>query len=168
MLSENVDHLAEASMYQFFSPWEIWMIFQVIIFKLILEIDGWGISCKIALKMALEHTNMESTLIQGKMAWCRQATSHYLSQYWPRSMSPYSVTRPRWVKWQLWSPWGILPGVLLQPMCVDVLFVWDHEAGQVQQILHHASLHWHVQHGIRVKAEKENIFISALAHWCQC
>ena len=32
------------------------------------------------------------------MAWCIQATSHYLSQWWPRSMSPYSVTRPEWVK----------------------------------------------------------------------
>ena len=31
------------------------------------------------------------------MAWCRQATSHYLSQWWPWSMSPYGVTRPQWV-----------------------------------------------------------------------
>ena len=28
-----------------------------------------------------------------------QATSHYLSQCWPRSMSPYGVTRPQWIKW---------------------------------------------------------------------
>ena len=27
----------------------------------------------------------------------RQVTSHYLSQYWPKSMSPYGVTRPQWV-----------------------------------------------------------------------
>ena len=31
------------------------------------------------------------------MAWCHQATGHYLSQYWPRSLSPYDVTRPQWV-----------------------------------------------------------------------
>ena len=31
------------------------------------------------------------------MAGCCQATSHYLSQCWPRSMSPYGVTRPQWV-----------------------------------------------------------------------
>ena len=30
------------------------------------------------------------------MAWC-QATSHYLSLSWPRSLSPYGVTRPEWV-----------------------------------------------------------------------
>ena len=32
------------------------------------------------------------------MAWCRQATSHYLSQCWPRSLLPFEVTRPQWVK----------------------------------------------------------------------
>ena len=31
------------------------------------------------------------------MAWCRQATSHCLSQCWLRSMSPYGTTRPQWV-----------------------------------------------------------------------
>ena len=31
------------------------------------------------------------------MAWCRQATSHYLSQCWPSSLSTYGVSRPQWV-----------------------------------------------------------------------
>ena len=31
------------------------------------------------------------------MAWCRQATSHYLSQCWPRSLSPYDGTGQQWV-----------------------------------------------------------------------
>ena len=31
------------------------------------------------------------------MAWCRQATSHYLNQCWPRSPMPYGITRPEWV-----------------------------------------------------------------------
>ena len=31
------------------------------------------------------------------MAWCRQATSHCLNQCWPRSSTPYGVTRPQWV-----------------------------------------------------------------------
>ena len=31
------------------------------------------------------------------MAWCRQATSHYPSQCWPRSLLPYGVIRPQWV-----------------------------------------------------------------------
>ena len=45
---------------------------------------------------AVSPTDDKSTLIQ-VMAWCRQATRHYLSQCWPRSMSPYGVTRPKWV-----------------------------------------------------------------------
>ena len=38
----------------------------------------------------------KSTLVQ-VMAWCLTAPSHYLSQCWPSSMSPYGVTRPQWV-----------------------------------------------------------------------
>ena len=33
------------------------------------------------------------------MAWCCQATSHYLSQCSPRYVSPYGITKPQWVKW---------------------------------------------------------------------
>ena len=46
--------------------------------------------------MPRDLTDNKSTLVQ-VMAWCRQATSHYLSQCWPSSMSPYGVTRPQWV-----------------------------------------------------------------------
>ena len=53
--------------------------------------------------MPLDLTDDKSTLVQ-VMAWCHQATSHYLSQCWPRSLLPYDVTRPQWVKAQLWSP----------------------------------------------------------------
>ena len=42
-------------------------------------------------------TDHKSTLVQ-VMAWCHQATSHYLSQCWSRSLSPYDVTGPQWVK----------------------------------------------------------------------
>ena len=41
-------------------------------------------------------TDDKSTLVQ-VMAWCHQATSHYLKQCWPRSPTPYGVTRPQWV-----------------------------------------------------------------------
>ena len=71
--------------------------FSHVIWKQILVIDGWGISCEIALIwMSLDFTDDQSILVQ-VMAWCHQATSHYLSQCWPRSLSPYGVTRPQWV-----------------------------------------------------------------------
>ena len=53
------------------------------------------VSYEIALRwMPLDLNDDKSTLVQ-VMAWCRQATSHYLSQCWPRSMSPNGVTRPQ-------------------------------------------------------------------------
>ena len=72
--------------------------FRYVIFQGILLTDGWGISCEIALiRLSVDFTDDQSTLVQ-VMAWCRQATSHYLSQCWPRSLMPYGVTRPQWVK----------------------------------------------------------------------
>ena len=47
--------------------------------------------------MPQDLTDDKWTLVQ-VMAWCRQATSHYLNQCWPRSPTPYGVTRPQWVK----------------------------------------------------------------------
>ena len=46
--------------------------------------------------MPVDLTDHKSTLVQ-VMAWCRQATSHYLSQCWPKSLSPYGAARPQWV-----------------------------------------------------------------------
>ena len=49
-------------------------------------------------------TDDKSTLVQ---AWCHQAiTSHYLNHCWPRSPTPYGVTRPQWVKIITTSPRG--------------------------------------------------------------
>ena len=69
-----------------------------IIIKLLFSIDSWVISCETTLKRwSQAFTNRKLTLAQ-VMAWCRQATSHYLSQCWPRSLLPYGGTRPQCVK----------------------------------------------------------------------
>ena len=47
--------------------------------------------------MPWDLTDDKSTLVQ-VMAWCRQARSHYLGQCWPRSVSPYGISRPQRVK----------------------------------------------------------------------
>ena len=71
--------------------------FRHIIFKQTSVIDGEGMCSEIALIwMSLDFTDDQSTMVQ-VMAWCRQASSHYLSQCWPRSLSSYGVTRPQWV-----------------------------------------------------------------------
>ena len=76
------------------APWKFEWNFKYVIFKWILVIGGWGISCEIALIWtSLDFTDDQSTLVQ-VVAWCCQATSHYLSQCWPRFLPPYSVTTP--------------------------------------------------------------------------
>ena len=72
--------------------------FRYLIFQIkISVINDWGLSYELALRwMSLNLSDDKSTLVQ-VMAWCHQATSHYLSQCWPRSLSSYSVTRPQWV-----------------------------------------------------------------------
>ena len=98
-------HFMTNCIYQFYTyvpvnslaPGKFEWNFRHVIFKQVLVIEGWGISCEIApIWMSLDFTDDQSTLFQ-VMAWCRQARSHYLSQCWPRSLSPYGVTRPQWV-----------------------------------------------------------------------
>ena len=70
--------------------------FKIIIFKLISWTDISCTSCKIFVRwIPPSSIGDKSTLVQ-VMAWCHQATSHYLSQCWPRSLSPYGITRPQW------------------------------------------------------------------------
>ena len=66
-----------------------------VIFERMWVIDGWSISGDIALRwMSPDLTDDKSTLVQ-VMAWCRQATSHYMNQCWPISVSSYAVTKPQ-------------------------------------------------------------------------
>ena len=89
--------------------------FRYVIFKWILVIDGWGISSEIVLIwMSLDYTDDQSTLVH-VMAWCRQAPSHYVNQCWPRSLSPYGVTRPEWVK-------PALPSLLVPQVVITTIF----------------------------------------------
>ena len=76
----------------------------------------------------------KSTLVQ-VMAWCRQATSHYLNQCWPKYPMPYGVTRPQWVNFKtnnmkmlstLWalSDWLLLesPKKFPEKLSFDIFF----------------------------------------------
>ena len=69
----------------------------------------------------------KSTLVQ-VMAWCRQTTSHYLSQCWPSSMSPYGVIRPQWVNIQLLdyklSMWNSNYGVFFHKLVTRLRWDW--------------------------------------------
>ena len=51
-----------------------------------------------ALGCTLQNLMDENSTLDQIMAWFCQAMNDYLSQCWPRSVSPYGVTRPQWVK----------------------------------------------------------------------
>ena len=94
--------------------------FRWVIFKLTLVNGGCGISYEITLRwMPRDLTDNKSTLVQ-VMAWWRQATSHYLSQCWPRSMSPNGVTRPQWVNLEL----VVLSNLNHMILCLALHEIW--------------------------------------------
>ena len=71
--------------------------FKNLIFNLVLLIVIFRCSHDNALRwMPQDLTDDKSTLVQ-VMVWCCQATSHYLSQCWVSSLSPYGVAKPQWV-----------------------------------------------------------------------
>ena len=78
-------------------PGRSWCDFKNVIFNLALLIGIFKSSNDNILRwMPQVLTGHKSTLVQ-VMAWCHQATSPYLSQYWPRSLLPYGITRPQWL-----------------------------------------------------------------------
>ena len=73
-----------------------------VIFNLVLVIGIFRSSHDNALRwMPQDLTDDKSTLVQ-LMAWCQQATRHYLSQCWLSSFLPYGIARPQWVKAPHW------------------------------------------------------------------
>ena len=107
--SHYLNQLWSSSLTHVCVPWPQWVCslspdrcrcsLNLVIFKLMARIDIFNISCEIALRqMPQNRTDDKLTLVQ-LMAWYRQATSHYLSQCWPRSVMLYGITtsRPQWV-----------------------------------------------------------------------
>ena len=73
------------SMFNSLEPSKYGSSFESAIFKLIILTSSLGILCEIALRSRPRNFTNE------------KLTSKYLSQCWPRSLSPYDVTRPQWV-----------------------------------------------------------------------
>ena len=87
--------------------------FNIILFKLISWTDISCAACKIVERWIPQNsTDDESTLVQ-VMAWCHQATNHYLSQCWSRTMSPYGITMPQWAKKMTWWLYSVIQSWLI-------------------------------------------------------
>ena len=68
-----------------------------VIFNLVLLIDIFRSSHNHALRWMPQELPDDNSILVRVMAWCREATSHYLSQCWLNSLSPYGAARPKWV-----------------------------------------------------------------------
>ena len=92
---KNCSHFARVYMFNSLSPGRSECDSKNVIFNLVLLIGIFRSSRDNALRwMPQDLTDDKSTLVQ-VMAWCRQTTSHYLSQCWLSSLSPYGVARPQ-------------------------------------------------------------------------
>ena len=72
--------------------------FKSLIFELISQNDILSNSYERALVWIPQHLTDDNSTLVHVMAWRRYATSHYMSQCWHRSMPPFGVSRPQWVK----------------------------------------------------------------------
>ena len=73
------------------------IILKSVIFELISTIDILRLSSEIALKWMSHVLADDWSVLVEVMAWCCQATSNHLSQYWPSSMVLSGITMPQWV-----------------------------------------------------------------------
>ena len=73
--------------------------------------------------MSRSLTDDKSTLVQvmAGCRHCRKATGHYLSQFWPRSMSLWGITRPQWLlkSWHVDVLWPLSELIELWSRSVD-------------------------------------------------
>ena len=95
------------------------------------------------------------------MAWCHQATSHYLSWCWPRSMLPCGVTRPQWAKF----PCSPIPGIVLGCLSLGEL----HSLDQYEVTLHSVALsctqlHSAAGHMVFVQGESRSPIVACWDH----
>ena len=80
--------------------------FKCLIFKCNIIIDILNISSWILYRQIPQvHVVHKSTLVQ-VMVWCHQATNHYLSQCWPRSMSAIWVHLATIISFLICVKWG--------------------------------------------------------------
>ena len=78
-----------------FGPlWYVVIIFESVIFALIIPNGSLGTQCEIVLMWISQNLTNENSTLVDVIAYYRQATNHYLCQCWPRFMSPYGATEP--------------------------------------------------------------------------
>ena len=91
------------------------------------------------------------------MNWCRLTTSHNVSQCWPRSMSPYDVTRPQWLD-TLWPSDTYMRRWSNQQWFRQWLVAWSAPSHYLNQCWN--IVNWTIRHKIQWNFnQNESIFI---------
>ena len=76
-----------------------YLYFYSIDLRLRLVIDGWGISCKFALRWMSQDLTYETLTLVQVMAWSHQAITYYYPNLcWASSVPPHGITRGQWIK----------------------------------------------------------------------
>ena len=84
MMVKSAIHITQPQWINSLAPGRCENIFTNLFFKHILRTDIWSTSCEICLNWVPQNPTDDRSALVHVMAWCHQATSHYLSQSWPR------------------------------------------------------------------------------------
>ena len=80
------------------APWRSDSNLKVQFSDLSRKMNSLGTRCQIDIRLMPQNLTIEKSALVQAMPWYHQATSHCQSQFWPRFMSLYGITRPKWVK----------------------------------------------------------------------
>ena len=73
--------------------------------SIIFKLNTWNSSLdthhEIALRWMQQNLTKGMSMLVQEMAWCHQAPSHYLCQFWPWSMSLHGIITPQWANNEL-------------------------------------------------------------------
>ena len=105
----------------------------MIIFKLVIQNGGLGTHCEIILKwMPQDLTDDNWTMVE-VMGWCHQATSHYLSQCWPRC-DGWGIHSKIAIRWR--------PLDLTEKSTLVQVMAWCHKKLTCGQVMHICISKW--------------------------
>ena len=98
--------------------------FECVNFKCIAVITFISIYRVIAIRWMVQDPIDDNLILLQVLAWCHQ-TRRYLSQCWPRSMSPNGVSSPHWVNFSSQSSGNIMLGRLKLTFSVMKCFLTE-------------------------------------------
>ena len=88
------------------APGKFELNYRYVIFEEIWVIDGWGVSCEIALILMSVDFHWWSVNIGSGNGLVPPGNKPLPEKCWPRYLTPYGVPRPRWVKW-IYPSWRL-------------------------------------------------------------